>query len=30
MNTMKEKSEANIYVEEVDLDEDMDVEMELM
>ena len=30
VNTMKEKSEANIYVEEVDLDEDMDVEMELM
>jgi DNA modification methylase len=30
VNTMKDKSEANIYVEEVDLDEDMDVEMELM
>lgn len=30
VNTMKDKSEANISIEEVDLDEDMEMEMELM
>ena len=30
VNTMKDKSEVNISIKEVDLDKDIDIEMELM
>lgn len=30
VNTMKDKSETNISIEEVDLDEDIEMEMELI